>query len=201
VAALEARASGVDICLETCPHYLFFTEADLERLGTLAKCAPPLREAGERDALWNHVLNGTIDVIASDHSPAPPEMKLVEFSQAWGGIAGVQSTLAVLLSQGHFARHLDIERIAELLATTPAQRFRLASKGALLTGFDADLALVDLATSFTLKKGDLHQRHALSPYVGTTFRGVVRRTIRGGETIFEDGKITATTAGQFVRPF
>lgn len=200
VAAAEAKARGVDICIETCPHYLFFTEDDLERLGALAKCAPPLRTAAQRGALWDQLLNGVVDLVASDHSPAPPAMKSGEFSQAWGGIAGVQSTLAVLLDRGHFARHLALERIANLLAATPARRFRLARKGALLPGNDADLALVDLAKSFTLEKTDLLQRHALSPYAGAEFRGVVRRTIRRGETIFEDGKITATMPGRFVRP-
>ncbi len=195
--AAEARARGVDVSIETCPHYLFFTEDDLERLGTLAKCAPPLRPAREQDGLWEELRNGAIDIVASDHSPAPPAMKTGDFFQAWGGIAGVQSTLAVLLDP---RRSLPLERIAALLAAAPARRFRIPHRGRLLPGHHADLALVDRGASFTLTTESLHQRHRLSPYVGNCFRGVVRRTIRRGETIFADGAITARSPGALVRP-
>src|SRR5271165_4144400 len=101
-------------------------------------------------------------MVASDHSPAPPEMKSVEFSRAWGGIAGVQSTMAVLLELGHHQRALPLEQIASLVAATPAERFRIANKGSLVPGNDADLALVDLSRSFTLGVEDLLQRHRSS---------------------------------------
>src|SRR5262249_39416800 len=123
VAAVEAKARGVDVSIETCPHYLFFTEEDVERLGTIAKCAPPLREPHEQAMLWKHVLDYDVDIVASDHSPAPPEMKSGEFWKAWGGIAGVQWTLAVLLDQGYRERGLPLERIASLIAAEPARRF------------------------------------------------------------------------------
>lgn len=200
VAAAEAKARGVDVSIETCAHYLFFTEEDLERLGAIAKCAPPLRDAAQHRDLWGRLLDGTIDIVASDHSPAPPEMKTGAIMKVWGGIAGVQSTLAVLLERGHFVRGLPLERIAALTAATPARWFRIARKGQLAVGNDADLTLVDLSGSHTLSTGDLHQRHALSPYVGSTFRGVVRRTLRRGETIFKDGAITAQSTGALVRP-
>ncbi len=200
VAAAEAKARGVDVSIETCAHYLFFTEEDLERLGAVAKCAPPLRDGAQHSALWGKLLDGTIDIVASDHSPAPPEMKTGAMMKVWGGIAGVQSTLAVLLDSGHFERGLPLERIASLTAATPAQRFRIARKGQIAPGNDADLTLVDLSGSYTLGDRDLHQRHALSPYVGSKFRGVVRRTLRRGETIFRDGAITAQSKGALVRP-
>ena len=200
VAAAEAKARGVDVSIETCAHYLFFTEEDLERLGAIAKCAPPLRDAAEYRELWGKILDGTIDIVASDHSPAPPEMKTGAMMKVWGGIAGVQSTLAVLLERGHFERGLPLERIAALTAATPARRFRIARKGQLAPGNDADLTFVDMRGSHTLSDRDLHQRHALSPYVGSTFRGVVRRTLRRGETIFRDGAITAQSRGALVRP-
>jgi allantoinase len=200
VAAAEAKARGVDVSIETCAHYLFFTEEDLERLGAIAKCAPPLRDAEQHDALWKTLLDGTIEIVASDHSPAPSTMKTGPIMQAWGGIAGVQSTLAVLLEQGHFARELPLEHIAKLTAAKPAQRFRIARKGSLAPGNDADLALVDLHGSYTLKAEDLQQRHAISPYIGAAFRGIVRRTVRRGETIFADGAITARTTGALIRP-
>ncbi len=198
--AAEARARGVDVSIETCPHYLFFTEEDVERLGALAKCAPPLRDHSEQASLWQKVLDGTVDLIASDHSPAPPELKSGGFWQAWGGIAGVQSTLAVLLEAGHHRRRLPLERIAALIAAEPAQRFRITGRGRIAPGNSADLVLVDLGTSFTLQSENLLQRHQMSPYVGTCFRGKVRRTIRRGETIFDGEKITAQGRGTLVRP-
>lgn len=198
--ACDARTRGVDVTIETCPHYLFFTEEDIEWLGSALKCAPPLREAAEQERLWTEVLDGTVDIVASDHSPAPPSMKAVEFWRAWGGVAGVQSTLAVLLEQGHFRRGLPLERIASLLAAMPARRFAMENRGRLAVGNAADLALVDLGASFTLNQEDLLQRHPASPYVGKSFRGVVRQTIRRGEVIFEEGAIIAHGGGQLVRP-
>ena len=198
--AAEARAAGVDVSIETCPHYLFFTEEDLEQLGTIVKCAPPLRSRAEQESLWSGVLEGRVDIVASDHSPTEPALKGVEFWCAWGGIAGVQSTLAVLLERGHHVRKLPLERIVSLVAAAPAQRFGIRGKGSLLTGFDADILLLDPAESFTLEPGDLHQRHKMSPYVGSSFRGRVRRTIRRGETIFADGRCTAQRNGKLVRP-
>lgn len=198
--AAEARAHGADVSIETCPHYLFFTEEDVERLGAVAKCAPPLRNATEQQALWGQLLAGAVDIVASDHSPAPAEMKTGDFGRAWGGIAGVQSTLAVLLDQGYHCRQLSLERIASLVAAEPARRFRIQGKGAIAIGMDADIALVDIARSVQLRPENLRQRHALSPYLGSTFRGGVERAIRRGETIFASGEIVARTPGRFVRP-
>jgi allantoinase len=198
--AAEAWAQGADVSIETCPHYLFFTEEDVERLGAIAKCAPPLRTESDRGGLWHELARGRVHIVASDHSPAPPSMKTGDFIAAWGGIAGVQSTLAVLLDAGHHQRALPLERISTLLATQPARRFRMRSKGLVAPGMDADVALVDLNQSVTLAKGDLHQRHPLTPYLGHSFRGAVRQTIRRGVTIFKDGRITATSGGALVRP-
>ena len=95
--AYEAKAKGVNVSIETCPHYLFFTEEDMERIGAVAKCAPPLRAREHRDGLWSELMNGRVDIVASDHSPSDPALKAGDFRSAWGGIAGVQSTLAVLI--------------------------------------------------------------------------------------------------------
>jgi allantoinase len=198
--AAEARARGTDVSIETCPHYLFFTEEDVERLGAVAKCAPPLRNTEEQDALWAQLLKGTVDIVASDHSPAPPEMKTGDFAKAWGGIAGVQSTLAVLFERGHHCRKMPLQHIASLVAAEPARRFRIPSKGAIAIGLDADLALVDISRSVQLRREHLKQRHALSPYIGSAFRGGVVRTIRRGETVFESGEIVAQKRGKFMRP-
>lgn len=198
--AAEARAQGADVSIETCPHYLFFTEDDIERLGAIAKCAPPLRAPGDQDGLWSQLLAGNIDIVGSDHSPAPPQMKTGDFAKAWGGIAGVQSTLAVLLDRGHHCRNLSLGRIGALTAEAPARRFAIPSKGRVAVGADADLTLVDLLRTSQLRAEDLQQRHAISPYIGCPFRGTVERTLRRGETIFASGQITARTNGIFVRP-
>jgi allantoinase len=194
-AALEARAHGVDVSIETCAHYLYFTEEDMLRLGAVAKCAPPLRQASERKMLWRQVLRGDVDMVGSDHSPAPLAMKQDEnFFRIWGGIAGVQSTLAVLLELA------PVERIAALTAANPARRFGLPRKGSLTVGNDADFTLVDTAAEFTVTRESLFQKHGLSPYVGATFRGVVRHTVVRGETVFVDGKIVGTLKGRLIKP-
>jgi allantoinase len=198
--AAEARARGVNVSIETCPHYLFFSEEDIERLGVVAKCAPPLRGSDEQRGLWRQLLAGRVDIVASDHSPAAPSMKTGDFVTAWGGIAGVQTLLPALLERGHHERGLTLEAIAAMTALAPARRFRIANKGSLRTGYDADLVLVEVAKSFTLGTADLQQRHKTSPYVGATFRGQVRRTIRRGETIFKDGDVTARGPGRLIRP-
>lgn len=199
-AAVAARQRGVDVSIETCPHYLWFTEDDVERLGAVAKCAPPLRPRDVRESLWHALLTGHIDLVGSDHSPTVPARKDGPFGSAWGGIAGVQSTLAVLLEAGVHGRGLPIARVAALASREPARRFRLAGKGELAVGFDADLAIVDIDKPVTLTADDLQQRHKISPYLGVPLRGAVRRTLRRGETIYADGRIVAQTPGRFVRP-
>jgi allantoinase len=198
--AAEAMARGVDVSIETCPHYLCFTEEDVERLGVVAKCAPPLRPADEQARLWSELLHGRVHIVASDHSPAEPRLKEGTFLTAWGGIAGAQSTLAVLLSCGHHDRGLPLTAIATLLSAAPARRFRLAGKGVLAAGGDADLAIVAPDDRYTLEPGALHQRHKTTPYLGRSFRGRVTQTIRRGDIIFDDGRIAARTYGRFVRP-
>jgi allantoinase len=200
-AIAEARARGVDVTSETCAHYLVFTGEDVERIGAAAKCAPPLRDAAEREALWAALDDGALDLVASDHSPSPPEMKHGDdFFAVWGGIAGVQTTLPVLLAVGHRARGLPLARVAALLAGTPARRFGLARKGQIAVGMDADLVLVDLAADAVLTCDDLHDRHRLSPYVGRRLHGFVRRTLVRGQTVFADGRPTGARPGRLVRP-
>jgi allantoinase len=199
--AAQARARGVNVTLETCPHYLAFTDDDLERLGAVLKCAPPVRDRLERDHLWHEVLAGQVDIIGSDHSPAPAEMKTSQdFFAIWGGISGVQSTLAVMLSEGVKARVLPLELVTKMLASKPAERFKFAHKGKLELGFDADFCLVDLSRSFTLEPEALLYRHLQSPYLGQKFTGVIQRTVSRGQTTFLDGQIVEGARGQFVRP-
>jgi allantoinase len=172
--------------------------SDVESLGAAAKCAPPIRPAVQGDKLWQRVVGGAIDFIASDHSPAPPHMKSGDFFAAWGGVAGVQSTLASLLTR---EPHLPVERVASLTSANVAARFGVQRKGRVQTDYDADLTLVDVERAFELTRDMLLDRHKLSPYVGRTFRGVVRRTIVRGHTVFRDGKIVAGDfRGRLVTP-
>ncbi len=195
-SALEARALGTDISIETCPHYLLFTEEDLLRIGALAKCTPPLRSRVESNALLGCVRSGEVDMIASDHSPCPPDMKRSEnFFGIWGGIAGVQWTRAALIEKG-----LDVSAIAALTASHGARRFNIRSKGTIETGKHADLAIVDVTAEQIVHKDALFQRHRVTPYMGMKLRGVTRHTIRRGEIIFSDGAITAKRNGAFIRP-
>lgn len=190
---LAAQARGVDITVETCAHYLALTVKDLEEKGGLAKCCPPLRDEDEVEDLWVAVANGEINVIASDHSPAPASMKTItdNYFEGWGGISGAQSTLNVMLTEGYFKRNLPLEKIVALTATNPAKLFGLDNKGTIAEGYDADLAIVNLEESFELKNEDLFYRHQHSPYVGMTFKGKVKSTIVNGEVVFENGEITA----------
>jgi allantoinase len=197
----EARARGVDVTCETCPHYLVLTEEDAERLGAVAKCAPPLRPRRDVEALWEQVFSGNVTFVASDHSPCPPEMKLGDdFFRAWGGIAGCQSMLNAMLSEGHHERGLPVEVAAALTSGNVAERFGFTEKGRLEVGADADLALVDLGGSFTLEADDLFYRHKMSPYAGTTFRGRIVRTVLRGVTVFREGKVVAEPMGRLVKP-
>ncbi len=182
-----ARARGIDVTCETCPHYLVLDEDDLERLGAVAKCAPPLRSRADRDDLRAEVAAGHVDFLASDHSPAPPSMKRGDDAFAiWGGISGCQSLLGLALT----------ESVAtELVAGRPAARLRLPGKGRLEPGADADLVLVDMSADTELRTEDLRYRHRHSPYVGMRLRGRIAATYLRGHRV-GDGP----PRGRLVRP-
>jgi allantoinase len=170
----EAQARGVDVSCETCPHYLILTEADVERIGALAKCAPPLRPAEEVDALWGQVHNGNVPMIGSDHSPAPADMKQGQnFFAIWGGISGCQSSLSLLLTEGYTKRGIALAQVAGLTAGGAARRFGLwPAKGQIAIGSTADLALVDLNHTAELRATDLFFRDGIpgTPGVGQFIR-------------------------------
>lgn len=195
----EARARGADVSCETCPHYLVLSEEDAERIGTLAKCAPPLRPAVEVQALWRALADGSLPMVASDHSPAPPERKRGDAFAAWGGIAGAQTLLPLLLTAVR-ERGLPPATLSAAASTFPARRLRLPGKGALAVGADADLALVDLAASGTVDPGALLQRHPLTPFAGRPLRARVARTLLRGRTVFADGRVTGEPSGRLVVP-
>lgn len=190
----EAAARGVRASCETCPHYLLFSETDLLAGGAAFKCAPPLRPERMRQALLEALAE--VDLIASDHSPAPPELKTSsDFFEVWGGVSGVQATLGALLSVG-----VAPERLAALTAETPARRFALPRKGRLEPGCDADFALVDLGGTTALDAATLHTRHKDGAYLGKTLQGRVRATYLRGQRIVADGAVVAAPSGRLVTP-
>ncbi|GGJ38998.1 allantoinase AllB [Deinococcus roseus] len=185
--ALNAREQGVKVSIETCPHYLFFNEQDLLDQGVVLKCAPPLRPEVDRRMLLKAVEKGWVDVIGSDHSPAPPDMKRGDFAAAWGGISSVQTTLSVLLTLG-----LTFEQIGKLLSEHPAQVLGMAGKGKLQVGLDADFFLLDPAQK-VLTPGELHDRHRLSPYLSHPLRGRVLYNFVRGHPVYERGQFSSFT--------
>jgi allantoinase len=190
------EAGRCDATCETCPHYLLLSDEDIEKLGARAKCSPPLRPPAERELLVQEVAAGHVDTIGSDHSPSPSDMKQgTDFFKVWGGISGAQATLRALLT-------LDLPPalIARLVSDNVARRFRLPGKGGVRVGADADLAFIDISVSTHVTENELLDRHRLSPYVGRTLRGSVRRTMLRGETIFLDGKVGGKPKGRHLRP-
>ncbi len=198
----EALARGVDVSCETCPHYLVLTDEDVEALGAVAKCAPPLRPKVEQDELWEHIFAGSLPMVASDHSPAPASMKSsINFFSVWGGISGCQSLLSLLLTEGYHERGLSLPVIASITAEYVARRYKLSPrKGELIVGADADIALVDLQESVRLDAHDLFYRHQHSPYIGRTMHATIMRTLVRGTTVYQAGSIVAKPAGRLLTP-
>ncbi len=193
----EGQQAGVDVTCETCPHYLVLNEDDMERIGPLAKCAPPIREELERTQLLARLAAGAILTVGSDHSPAPMAMKTdADFFKVWGGISGCQHLLALLFDLG-----IDPHRIALSTSENVADRFLLAEKkGRIAPGLDADLVLIDPHGTTEVTADSLHYRHRHSPYVGRTLRGKIVRTILRGQTVMRDGEIVAAPYGRLLRP-
>jgi len=182
----EAKSHGVRVTAETCPHYLLLDDEQAISIGPAAKCAPPLRSSANVAALWQELLEGRIDTIGSDHSPSPPDLKQGEDIFAmWGGIAGIQHGLPLL-----FSHHREI---VSQISSNVARRFRLANKGSLTPGHDADFIVLEKKTS-TIAQDDLLTRHPISPYIGMAPSfSVVATYLRGH-------KVTPDTCGRFLKP-
>jgi allantoinase len=181
-----ARARGLPLTVETCPHYLTFAAKEIPSGATEYKCAPPIRDKAERDALWEALIAGEIDLIVSDHSPCPPEMKETggDFFSAWGGIASLQLSLSAVWT-GARARGLKPERIAQWMSAAPARLAGLQNrKGALAAGYDADIVLWDPEARFVVDPTELLHRHKVTPYAGRELYGKVLATYVGGRRIF-----------------
>jgi allantoinase len=179
-----ARARGLPITVETCPHYLTFAAEEIPDGATEYKCAPPIRDRAERDALWGALFDGDIDLVASDHSPCPPAMKQTDgdFFAAWGGIASLQLSLSAVWT-GARSRGAEPERLAQWMSAGPARLARLDDrKGALASGYDADIVAWDPDASFIVDPARLEHRHHVTPYAGRELFGVIHATyVRGRE--------------------
>jgi len=197
-----AKDAGHDVSLETCPHYLLLDETDADRLGGLGKCAPPLRAQHEVEQLWQTLLEGKIDCVASDHSPCPPQMKeSADIWSVWGGISGVQTSLCALLSEGVHRHGLSLPDVVRLTSDGPAKRLGLyPRKGALTVGSDADVVLVDLDTEWTLQPADLQTRWPMSPFLGRSYKGQVVATLVRGTPVWQNNTTQVNAGfGQLVR--
>jgi allantoinase len=197
----EARTAGVPVTVETCPHYLTFVAEDISDGDTAFKCAPPIRERRHRDELWRALLEGRIDLVATDHSPAPPAMKALaegDFVRAWGGIASLQLGLAAVWTTGR-TRGLTLETIARVMSSAPAALAGLGrAKGAIAGGYDADFAVWDPDVEYSVDPRQLHHRHALTPYANMRLFGRVHTTILRGETVWHEGRHQGSPSGRFL---
>jgi allantoinase len=181
-----ARADGVRITAETCPHYLALAAEDVRPGATEFKCCPPIRDRANRERLWEGLRGGMVDCVVSDHSPCPPELKRLadgDFGAAWGGIASVQLALPVVWTYGR-ERGCTLADLARWMAAAPAKITGLPTKGAIAVGRDADLVAFAPDAEFTVEPGLLRHRHKLTPYLGQRLAGVVRRTWLRGEEVF-----------------
>ncbi|HKP08755.1 MAG TPA: allantoinase AllB [Microbacterium sp.] len=184
-----AKSEGVRLSVETCPHYLTLSAEDVPDGATAFKCCPPIREAANRDRLWAGLVDGTIDSIVSDHSPATIDLKDLDhgdFGIAWGGVSSLQLGLSIVWT-GARERGIPLEKVVEWMSARPAALAGLARKGGIALGFDADLSVFAPDAGFVVDVARLHHKNPLSPYDGRALSGVVRETfLRGGRVDFAE---------------
>ncbi len=187
----EAKAEGLPITVETCPQYLYFHAEAIPDGQTQYKCAPPIREKANQELLWQALRDDFFDFIASDHSPAPPDIKELEtgnFSKAWGGIAGLQFNLPVIWTKAR-EKGFSISDISRLMSSQPASFLKMENrKGQLAKGFDADIVVWEPERYFEVTKELIQFRHQVTPYLGERLWGVVKKTFVGGELVFGGGE-------------
>jgi len=193
----EAKALGLQVSAETCPHYLALTDAryedpdDLEVAKVLI--SPPLRSAADREAMWAGLAAGDLDLVATDHVPDRAAVEKgdaargVSFDRISNGAPGIETLLAIAYGEGVAAGRLSVERLVDVLSTTPARRFGLLQKGAIEVGRDADLVLFDPAARRTIRAADLHHTSDYTPYEGLEVAGAVRSVFVRGRAVVRDG--------------
>jgi len=195
----EARASGLPVTVETCPHYLHFCAEEIPDGSTLHKCAPPIRIRDNRERLWQGLREGVIDIVVTDHSPCPPALKRLEsgnFKTAWGGIASLSVALPVMWTEAS-ARGFALRDIARWMAEGPSRLAGCdASKGRIAAGMDADFVVFDPEAQFVVTPERLHYRYPVSPYMGEKLRGVVSATYLRGRAVYAEGAFPAASIGR-----
>jgi allantoinase len=194
----EARTQGLPLSAETCPHYLHFTAEQIPDGATPFKCAPPIREAANRELLWQALAEGILDMVASDHSPCSPALKAMEvgdFVQAWGGVAGLQLALPVIWTEAS-ARGHELADVVRWMCEAPAALAGFTGKkGALVAGADADFIVFDETAQFAVSPELIEHRHKVTPYAGESLRGTVLATYVRGECVAARGKVVASDLG------
>ncbi|RLV10509.1 allantoinase AllB [Streptomyces griseocarneus] len=187
-----AKADGVPVTVETCPHFLTLTAEEVPDGATEFKCCPPIREAANQDALWAGLADGTIDCVVSDHSPCTADLKVPDFGRAWGGISSLQLGLPVMWTEARRRGH-TLHDLARWLSGGPAALVGLRTKGAVEAGRDADFAVLAPDETFTVDPAALHHRNPVTAYAGKTLHGVVRSTWLRGRRIAGPGGATEPT--------
>ncbi len=197
-----ARAEGLPVSVETCPHYLHFCAEEISDGATLCKCAPPIRSRENREKLWQGLRDGIIDLVATDHSPCPPAIKRLNegnFKTAWGGISSLSVALPVVWTEAS-RRGFTLTDLTRWMSEQPARLAGCAArKGRIAEGYDADFAIFEPEGEFAVTEDRLYYRHAVSPYVGRRLRGVVRATYLRGQPVFSDGQFSGEAKGREVR--
>jgi allantoinase len=180
-----ARADGVDVSVETCPHYLTLAAEDVPDGATEFKCCPPIRGTSNQDLLWRGLAAGDIDFVVTDHSPSTADLKVADFARAWGGISSLQIGLAAVWTAAR-SRGVALTDVVRWMATAPADRVGLSHKGRIAVGADADLAVLAPDESFVVDVARLHHKNQVSAYAGRTLQGVVRRTFLAGREVDDE---------------
>jgi allantoinase len=197
----EAKAQGLPLTVETGQHYLFFNAEDIADGQTQFKCAPPIRERANNEQLWQALQSGLIDFVATDHSPAPPDLKQLErgdFASAWGGIASLQLALPVLWTAAR-PRGATLSDLTRWLSTNPARLIGQSHrKGQITKDYNADLLVLAAGQTFTVTKALLHHRHKVSPYLGRELTGVVTHTFLAGEEVYRHPDFLHLNRGQLL---
>jgi allantoinase len=198
-AIAAAHADGIHISGETCPHYLSLVDHEIVDGATEFKCAPPIRTAQDRDALWRGLQRGALSLVATDHSPAPPQMKCPgDFVRAWGGIASLELSLPVVWTHAR-ERGLHPVDLARWMSEAPSALAGLSGrKGRLAPGHDADFVVWDDNGLFTVEPAHLQQRHKTTPYAGQRLCGIVHKTYVRGRAVWSRGGLAAAASGQLL---
>ena len=196
-----ARTEGLPITIETCPHYLHFAAEEIADGATLLKCAPPIRSKENREQLWRGLRDGTIDMIVTDHSPCPPQMKREDtgrFDLAWGGIASLSLAPSIIHTECR-RRGFTLDEIVRWMSSAPAALAGISQQaGALEVDRDANFVIFDTDAEFIVTPDKLHYRHAISPYLNETLRGIVKATYLRGEAIYSEDGFASKASGREV---